>query len=87
MSVCSKTPERRVAGCLERPHRLKPAAAVWTTHFLHSEVVPGRAPLDSRKALALGRETWTQFFKLKLMFAIYFSDNKIVHVYYSKTGK
>ena len=55
--------------------------------LLHSEVVPGRAPLDSRKGVALGGEAWTQFFKLKLMFAIYCSDNEIVHVYYSKTGK
>ena len=55
--------------------------------FLHSEVVPGRAPLDGRKGVALGGETWTQFVKLKLIFAIYFSDNEIVHVYYSKIGK
>ena len=29
--LCRKTPEQRVTGCPERPHRLRPAAVVWTT--------------------------------------------------------
>ena len=45
--------------------------------LLHGEVVPGRAPLDSRKGVALGGETWTQLFKLKLMFAFTFLIMKL----------
>lgn len=37
--------------------------------------------------MVLGGRTWAQVFQLKLVFAVCFSDNEIVHVYYSKTGK